>query len=95
MNIGHFNTHDLGGAGKAATRLNEALNKSGENSKLFVKFKETDNETIIKVNSKELNNILIEDIARHYFHTNIKAGATLSSVMYPSIGSDYLENIKN
>lgn len=95
MNIGHFNTHDLGGAGKAAIRLNEALNRIGEDSKLFVKFKETDNKTIVKVDSKELNNILIEDIARHYFHENIKEGATLASVMYPGIGEDYLENIRN
>ncbi len=94
MNIGHFNTHDLGGAGKAAARLNEALNRIGENSRLFVKFKETNNETIEKVESKELKNILIEDIARYYFHENIREGATLASVMYPSIGLDYLEQLK-
>jgi glycosyltransferase involved in cell wall biosynthesis len=91
MKIAHFNTRDFGGAGRAALRLNKALNLIGEDSCLFVKNKSSDNDKVIQINSPEINNKLFDDLAIKYFYKNIKPGNTISSIMYPSIGFKYLD----
>lgn len=94
MKIGLFSTYDGGGAGKAAARLNRALNSIGECSNMFVKYKQTNDNNIIKIDSNEINNTLLEDLSKTYFKENIKTGNTMSSIMYPSIGFSYLDFVK-
>jgi Glycosyltransferase len=95
MKIGQFCTYDAGGAGKAAARLNSALNSIGENSIMHVKYKQSYDDTIIQINSNEINNVMFEDLGNKYFRDNIKPGKTMASIMYPSIGFNYLNCIKD
>ncbi|NEW07082.1 glycosyltransferase [Paenibacillus sp. SYP-B3998] len=90
MKIALLNTFDNGGAGKAALRLNKGLNSIGENSQMFVKWKNIDDETITQILSREINNKLFDELSMKYFIKNIKKGNTISSLMYPSVGFDYL-----
>jgi glycosyltransferase involved in cell wall biosynthesis len=91
MKIAQINTHDRGGAGKAALRLNKALNLIGDESKLFVKYNSTKIDDIIKIPSPEVDNKLFDNLANKFFLSNIKDGNTMSSIMYPSVGFKYLD----
>jgi len=95
VKIAQLNTHDSGGAGKAAVRLNAALNLIGEESKLFVKHKSFQHNDIIKIESTEIDNKLFNDIAHKYFINNIKPGNTISSLMYPSVGFKFLDVLRD
>jgi glycosyltransferase involved in cell wall biosynthesis len=95
MKIALLNTFDGGGAGKAALRLNKGLNLIGEKSRLFVKHKTIDDEDVTQVISAEVNNKLFDQLALKYFIGNIKDGNTISSLMYPSVGFEYLNIFKN
>ena len=52
MKILHMNTSDRGGAGRAASRLNQGLQNLRQNSQLLVQAKFTDDETIISPSTK-------------------------------------------
>jgi glycosyltransferase involved in cell wall biosynthesis len=93
MKIIQFNTYDSGGAGIAAQRLNDGLNLIGENSKLFVKYKYSSNEDVNQIMSSDVHNRLFDRLASKYFLNNIKAGNTITSIMYPSVGFDFLKII--
>ncbi|KPU43683.1 D-inositol 3-phosphate glycosyltransferase [Oxobacter pfennigii] len=95
MKIALFNTHDNGGAGKAALRLNKGLNLIGVDSKLFVRQKSVQDSNVVQVISNEINNRLFDNLTMKHFINNIKDGNTISSIMYPSIGFDFLNMIKD
>ncbi|HEY3389170.1 MAG TPA: hypothetical protein VGK38_06325, partial [Prolixibacteraceae bacterium] len=94
LKISLFCTQDNGGAGKAALRLNKGLNQIGEDSTLFVKWKASGNDKVIQLNSPEINNRVFERVIRKNFFTNILLGNTIASAMYPSIGSNVLEQLR-
>lgn len=93
MKIAQLNTHDAGGAGKAAYRLNKALNLVGVESKLFVKHQTSQQDDVIKLATPEVDNKLFNEIANKYFYRNIKDGNTISSLMYPSVGFEFLDSL--
>lgn len=95
MKVAQINTHDAGGAGLAALRLNKALIQIGVNSKLFVKHKTRDDSFIEKVESYEVHNKLFDRMSEKYFFSNIHNGNTISSVMYPSVGFEFLKEFAN
>ncbi|MUG73947.1 glycosyltransferase [Paenibacillus validus] len=94
MKIALLNTFDNGGAGKAALRLNKGLNSIGEDSRLFVKWKTIEDENVTQVISPEVNNKFFDKLSMKYFINNTKPGNTISSLMYPSVGFDFLNLFK-
>lgn len=88
MNILHLSTYDYGGAGKAAYRLHENFISAGYNSKMAVRFKNTKDPNVIKLNSSSnINKIthIFKKIAvklfteqRYYFQLN--GGLTCSDI---------------
>lgn len=94
MKISLFCTYDDGGAGKAALRLNNGLNRIGEDSTLFVKWKTTNSSKVVQIDSPEIKNKVFDHFVRKNFITNIRDGNTISSAMYPSIGFEYLNLIQ-
>ena len=94
MKIAHLNTYDNGGAGKAALRLNRALNLIGEESKLFVKYKSIQDESTIQIVSKEISSYLFDSVITK-FQKYLKEENTMSSLMYPSVGFEFLNCLKS
>jgi glycosyltransferase involved in cell wall biosynthesis len=94
MKVALFCTNDIGGAGKAALRLHKGLNLIGEDSTFFVKHKSGFDNNVIQLHGPEINNLLFENIVQKYFVQNIYSGNTMSSMMYPSVGFNFLECIK-
>ncbi|WP_425058554.1 D-inositol-3-phosphate glycosyltransferase [Sporomusa carbonis] len=95
MKIAIFSTPDSGGAGKAALRLHNGLNQIGEDSTLFVKWKTVNNNTIVQLQSPEINNRIFEKCVLDQFMSNVYDGNTMCSAMYPSIGFNYLKRIED
>jgi glycosyltransferase involved in cell wall biosynthesis len=94
MKVALFCTNDVGGAGKAALRLHKGLSLIGEDSTFFVKHKSGFDNNVIQLHGPEINNLLFENIVQKYFVQNIYSGNTMSSMMYPSVGFNFLEYIK-
>ncbi|KZL90193.1 glycosyltransferase [Clostridium magnum] len=94
MKIAHFNTYDGGGAGIAARRLNKGLNMIGEQSRLFVKYKNSIDENVNQIISSDVHNRFFDKLSSKYFLNNIKEGSTITSIMYPSIGFEFLNAIE-
>jgi len=94
MKIALFNTHDRGGAGKAAHRLNKGLNRLGEKSDLFVKYKSSDDPSVKQIRSVEIHNSVFDYLADKYFVANTFGGNTMNSIMYPSVGFDFIKPIE-
>jgi glycosyltransferase involved in cell wall biosynthesis len=95
MKIALFCAYDTGGAGRAALRLHAALEKARADSTLFVKHKLTSKQNIIQLTSPEINNDLIENVVGKYFYSNIYDGNTILSLMYPSIGFEFLKQFSD
>ncbi|EGO62244.1 glycosyltransferase [Acetonema longum] len=95
MKISLFSTNDAGGAGKAALRLNRSLNIAGENSTLFVKWKNAESANVMQLNSAEIvNRVFDKTVIKHFFN-NVYEGNTICSAMYPSVGFNYLTLLRD
>ncbi|MEC0264320.1 glycosyltransferase [Paenibacillus anseongense] len=95
MKVALLNTFDSGGAGKAALRLNKALNSNGVESRLFVKWKNIDDNYVTQITAKDVNNMLFDKLSMKYFIQNIEKGNTISSLMYPSVGFEFLKQFES
>lgn len=90
MKIGLLSTYDSYGAGCAAARLHVGLRAIGEESFFIVKHRLQNNTDAAVIQSSDVNNKLFENLSEKYFLNNIHEGNTICSIMYPSIGFDFL-----
>jgi len=88
-----LSTSDHGGAGRAAARLNDAVNELLE-SKLFVKNKTTNNNNIELLETKKIYNPLFSYINKRYFMENRYPGSTILSLMYSEMSLNCLEKLQ-
>ncbi|WP_312518710.1 glycosyltransferase [Anaerospora sp.] len=95
MKIGLFSAYDNQGAGNAALRLHNGLNQIGQDSTMFVKYKSTNGTSVINLTSPDTHNIVFDSLVTKYFFNNIYEGNTICSVLYPSVGFDFLSSIKD
>lgn len=93
MKIGLLSTYDSYGAGCAAARLHAGLKSIGEESFFIVKHKMQSSTDAAVIQAPEVNNIFFENLSEKHFINNIYEGNTICSIMYPSIGFDFLSCI--
>lgn len=90
-----FSTYDDGGAGIAALRLHKALQQAGTDSTFFYRWRAQ--EQAIKhgqqMDSAEVMNDVFDLWAECDFRRNIRPDSTICSVMYPSVGFDFLQDM--
>jgi glycosyltransferase involved in cell wall biosynthesis len=94
MKMALLSTYENGGAGKAALRLHKGLSLIGEDSTFFVKHKSGFDKNVIRLHGPEINNLLFENIVQKHFIQNIYPGNSMSSMMYPSVGFNFLKCIE-
>ena len=82
-----------GGAGRAALRLHRALRQVGAENDMFVKYRVKE-ASVLQFDDPKIHNRLIDHFVNQEFHKTIKHGNTMSSLPYPYIGLDFLEELK-
>lgn len=93
MKVALLSTYDIGGAGRATVRLNEALNEVGIESKIFVKEKKKINKNVSCLEKQYFNNPIFSYINKNYFLHNRYFGNTILSLMYSSSKLDFLQKL--
>lgn len=89
MRVSMIATSDGGGAGRAAVRLMNGLNRfSDVDANMIVKYKRTGNRNIHQIGMK---NPFFDYISQHHFVSNVPQNHVLTSLMYSGTENDYLQ----